>query len=407
MAMFEYLLTVPEFIDLLQNYDNIFYALEWNNVHIFDKLLEYNVSVNKIKCGMTPIMYLFILKTYDDEGKKFIKNIPYYFDKLLKAGADINLLDDKEKHLLDYVLHVTYQDYDVKPMISKILDRIDLTNVSDDNKSDMLFKIIVHTKKPYPHINIIPVNIFKRYFDITVKLGLDINKINKYGNTLFDNIVMSTKDYVAIEVIEYLLQNRAVLKNTSFAEIMRNIDRRVSYECVEALIKYGADVNEISGYVKHSAIIELLLSVNDGPNLNNCVKLLIRSGINTKSVDATGKNILMACIFGFKGFCDGGNSYLTSNNKIVDKFLERVDILLDHVNVNDTDKSGKTALMYALELNFSRPKELIKKLLKKGANTELVDNSGITTRTYLEKSSVYPIKEFITLFDAQINNFLT
>jgi hypothetical protein len=134
--------------------------------------------------------------------------------------------------------------------------------------------------------------------------------------------------------------------NTALTEAVR----KGHVDCVEVLLKHGADVNVVSNY----GTTALMRAAEQGHV--DCVEVLLKHGANVNAADNYGWTALIWAATNGHSDC--------------------VEVLLKHgANVNAADNYGWTALIVAATNGHS---DCVEALLKHGANVNAADNYGWT-----------------------------
>jgi len=316
---------------------------------------------------------------------KCAMNMPEKLELLVKAGADINkkLYSDK-KTLLMYVETVKETEFLVKlgadvdakdklgytPLMyaktakqTKFLIEAgaDVNTINKDGKTPLMCvnttlqaKLLLDAGADVNAYSYYYGSILHFYHDIEriklfVEYGANINKKNKDGEI---PLVLS-KNIKDFEKVKFFIETGADVNAsnkdgfTAISYYIENIER------TKYLIEKGANVNVRSyndgNFIfiysikkKNFKLTKLLLEVND---------------VNVNVKDNEGRTAFFLCV-------------LSSN---CDEIFEISKLLLDSgANVNDIDKYGKTALMYAQTVEQTRF------LIENGADVNIKDNYGET-----------------------------
>jgi ankyrin repeat protein len=212
-----------------------------------------------------------------------------------------------------------------------------------DSKSDSAFLITVNSSL------ITSIKLF-------VEKGMDPNKVNCNGKTPLILVpTKGTRDFV-FEISGYLFSkganihlsdkrgNNALIHNVN-CSIMRNID--------------------------HTGTINFLLD----------------NGADADKKNNIGNNALMVAIQA---------SDTKTDIRIITSVVQ---ILIDaKTNLDATDKTGRTALMLACKMNSPGRKEVIKMLLKGGADPNALSVKRSSTICFLLMGTNYPIDDIIKVF---------
>lgn len=189
--------------------------------------------------------------------------------------------------------------------------------------------------------------------------GADVNVINDCGG---DRPLQSAERKGYAELVELLIDNGAridVFGKCTNETILHSAVTHKHIEIVKLLLARGADVNVQDMYLNtplHKAAAKF-----------ECIaiaQLLIENGADVNAINKSGKTALYEAI---------ESSYFQGIRSV-----KMVELLLDHgvdVNAIVCDEKKLTPLLWAV---IERQKEIVKLLLKRGANRKAVDIDGNT-----------------------------
>ena len=187
----------------------------------------------------------------------------------------------------------------------------------------------------------------------------DVNKCYENGNTALLFLVANTNN---IEGINYIIEAGADLythcipqQEALFVAVENNANNAV----IETLIVNNTNLLHTDAYGNNA----LMLAAVKNPN-PNIIKTLIEYGLDVNDTNENGFNALMLASY--------------NNSKI-----SIIETLIDYsADVNSTDPLGHTPLM-AAALNGND--NLMRYLIKRGANASATDKNGLTVLDYYNK----------------------
>ncbi|XP_062501041.1 ankyrin repeat domain-containing protein 24-like [Corticium candelabrum] len=198
-----------------------------------------------------------------------------------------------------------------------------------------------------------------------LKKGAGPNKMDVEGRTPLQMASMTGHD----ECVELLVvDNEGINTQDSQGRSALVLAARGGHiRCVELLLKRGADV-----ILPDNVLMTALHYAASGGHID-CLKLLLEYNAKLAAEDKDGRTpLLLAAINNQAAVC-----------------LELID---RHTQINSTDNCSKTALMHAAE-NGSH--DCVDILLKKGANRDLKDSSGLTAGDFAQQSAHYGIVKIL------------
>lgn len=236
---------------------------------------------------------------------------------------------------------------------------------------------------------------------VLVDKGLDPDQKNNYGKTP-KMLAMDCKDVRVSAVLagdyiagEELDESKKLSLATKGMNLMQAVEKR-DYDAVDALLKQGADPNELYGDNLSHRGTDL---IGKTPLAMACiyldeklVKLLLDNKADPNLLDSEENHPL------FYSFISGG--YVNTNtfkNKTIDNILNM--FLEKGFNVNTpVTKNNMTLVCYAskvgpLQTSYNSDclsKKVLEWLLRKNANVNIADNDGVTPLMYVCNSD----KEF-------------
>ena len=385
-------------------------------------------KLSKNGCGASQaIMYSMIKKSISTD-EIIIKHskIGISINEMLINSLKLNN-EEFAKYLLKNDINVNYKDYDGRtPMVCaaekdlRSIVRMLLEKGADPNSKD-----------PYQR-PLIVVAAFANNFELLklfIDHGADVNASTPFGMTaLYASILMKNT-----EILKYLIERKFDLSNTlikavkefNYEAVKFLLDNGANpnvcdskginavkiaaemyqYEIEEMLVKKGADPNfeskakelsDLFGMIKYgrfqmmlqklsseeveSKIISILNSLHDINIKNEDGDTLLITALNNYEM----KKVALELIKKGADLNLCGANGMTPLMLLLDKGYEIDDAWLDNIkNVNSTNAEGKNALFYCRNVKI----DAIEKLIKKGADVNLKDNSGNTPLIYVIESN--------------------
>lgn len=182
-----------------------------------------------------------------------------------------------------------------------------------------------------------------------IKLGIDKNFKNDYGQTLLIRAAMENK----IDIAKYLLEIGAdieVSDQSGKDALFWSIEEK-NFAFVSLMLANGCNINK-----QYNGITPLILMV-DQQN-SDAVKYLLKNKADTEKQTKSVQTAIFYAVYLRNGNID-----------IVKNLLE------NSANINKQDKNGDTPLMLAAQNNFV---DIVKLLIKKGANINSKSKDGQT-----------------------------
>ena len=212
-----------------------------------------------------------------------------------------------------------------------------------------------------------------------VDQGDDVNQTNKYGFTAIFFAAGGTRTQStpkgSTEAVKFLLQHGAKANNKSnvngYTALMAACANQ-NAGSVSLLLDNGADVNALT---KDG---ESALSIAASRLEPEIVKLILSHGAHVTGIkDRNGQTPLIAAIAASPPLnftsSNAASDYIYKNAAVLSNAVTVVGLLLsNNTDTNVKDKSGKSALTYAVAESNSL---LVKALLKQGANPNITDQS--------------------------------
>ncbi|XP_057584834.1 2-5A-dependent ribonuclease isoform X2 [Hippopotamus amphibius kiboko] len=284
-----------------------------------------------------------LIKAVKDEDIERVK-------QLLKEGADVNFQEE---------------EWGWSP----------LHNAAESGNGDIVDLLLNHGAKPClrkkngatPFIvagiaeNVMPLKL------LLPKVA-DVNECDVNGFTAF----MEAAVYGRVESLRFLYENGANV----------NLHRKAKQD-QERIRKGGATALMDAAEKGHVEVVEILLhkmqadvNARDNMGRNALIYALLNSDI--EKVKAVTR-LLLGCNADVNVRGEGKKTPLIL--AVEKKNLDLVQMLLEqkHIEINDTDSEGRTALWSAVELNL---KEIAQLLCHRGASTDCGDLVAIATRNY-------------------------
>ena len=194
----------------------------------------------------------------------------------------------------------------------------------------------------------------------------------------------SVKDsYVRPEKIRLLLKKGADVNETrecSITILMNAVKSVLNSEVIDELLKAGADVNAVNEYGQN--VLMMAAICNSNPEI---IRMLLTAGADVKSSDKYGNTILMmAAAHNFNPFVI-------------------TELVSAGADVNAVNMFGETALIIAVKKRvYDRDfalLDVVRCLVRAGADTELADHEGKTALSYAyeheDDEGHNPVLEFL------------
>ncbi|XP_037001545.2 2-5A-dependent ribonuclease [Artibeus jamaicensis] len=199
--------------------------------------------------------------------------------------------------------------------------------------------------------------------------GAQVNERDHHGFTAF----MEAAWYGKVEALRFLYENGAEVNlgretmedqkklKKGGATALMDAAKKGHVEALRILLdEMGADVNACDN-MGRSALIHALANLKKSDVAMNIAHLLLAHGANINVRGEKGKTPLILAV---------ENDHLN----VVKMLLEQ-----EHIEIDDTDREGKTALLWAVELQRTEIAEL---LCSKGARTDCGDLLRLARRCY-------------------------
>ncbi len=327
------------------------YNWDKENVYqIIKLLLKRGANPNIIdNSGNFPLLIL-AKKVYRFDFKNLII-------KLVKYGADINLLDNKNETILSYLIQKNKCDADFIKFFLDFKPDINRTNIC------LMDAIKIRNEK---------------IIKLLIEYGCNVNYTNYPGENC---LYVAIDNQCDISIIELLIKHGANINHHShFRSILTRaffIKSDYGLEIVDILLKNGADPNYF--YNGTATFMGIFYDHSNNTNKNNIINIqkLFNFGLNPNILDTKNNNALLLAII---------NKYS----------LEIITLLIDKgINIHIINNENKTALMYAVEhikFDYEYCHQLINLLLDHGINTNITNLNGqtalITALDFINKSDI-------------------
>ncbi|MBN1232038.1 MAG: ankyrin repeat domain-containing protein [Candidatus Coatesbacteria bacterium] len=421
------------------NENELFRALENNDMKRFKEIMNTNVNVNARKegrdsydDGATPLiiassrrnkMAVSMLlsrgaqvNTATDNGRTAIMTAVDDLEltkMLVSRGASLYVKDKYGSTPLDYSLN--HKKKEVIDYLATILSQ----NKSQESK-DILNKAIYRAATSKE----------REIVDLLISKGADINGTPENSEPVIVNLASSENKYM----IEFLLSKGANInaKDRSGETALMKATERGNKTMVEFLLLKGADINmqdnqgetalfKAIGY-NHKEILSLLISKGadlniiarnksaiehaEDRNYKDIAELLRKSGarkpFNILPFVVISVPVSLLLFFVLLAYW-GGKS--TSRHELISASISRnyklVKALLDQgIDANVIDANGRTALMHAVMKNEDG---IVKLLLEKGASIDVRDSRGLTAFLYSAASDLNTLK-LLVQYGADMND---
>ncbi|XP_067660126.1 putative ankyrin repeat protein RF_0381 [Haliotis asinina] len=353
------------------------------NVEIVKYVLTQNImGINsRQKYGFTPAMNAALYKRKEA------------FDLLVKAGADLLLMNDLEQT----ILHVACQGGNI--VIIKYLIKREIVDI--DSRDVDGWTAVMHAASDGR----------KDVFDVLVKAGANLSLVNSNNESILHLACVEEN----VEIVKYLMKRDIVDINSQDINGWTPIMHAVSgghKDVFDVFLEAGADLSHVSH--KKENILHLAC---DGGN-TEIVKYLVKQDIvDLNSQDVNGWTPLMfaayagdAEVFGVLVEAGGDMSQVCNDKENILHMACRggnvkiVKYLLTHdiVDIDSQDEAGWTPVMHTAE---EKRKDAFDLLVKWGADLSLVDgNSDNILHFGCDAGSVEIVKYLLTHNVMDINS---
>ncbi|XP_054443512.1 2-5A-dependent ribonuclease [Pteronotus mesoamericanus] len=199
--------------------------------------------------------------------------------------------------------------------------------------------------------------------------GASVNEYDHHGFTAF----MEAAEYGKVEALRFLYENGAEVNlgretmkaqkklKKGGATALMDAAKKGHVEILSILLdEMGADVNACDN-MGRNALIHALVNLKKSDEVMNVARILLAHGANVNVRGEKGKTPLILAV---------ENDHLD----VVEMLLEQ-----EHIEINDTDTEGKTALLWAVEYKLTK---IAKLLCNKGASTDCGDLLKLARRCY-------------------------
>jgi ankyrin repeat protein len=207
-----------------------------------------------------------------------------YIKKWIKAGADVNQVDDIGLTPLHYA--IKFAKTDILTLIEII--EIFIKNGADINKLTNNESMTLLHYAVYYHMNI---DIIK----FLINKGANINAVGRSGKTIINDAI-SNND---LKTVKLLIENGVDLNLPDYigfkplhrAMLNYTLDRSNTMILIKTLIENGVDLNKINLNGKTLFYDAILMNIDE-----TIINYFIKKGANVNLVDNHGINSLMYCL---------------------------------------------------------------------------------------------------------------
>ncbi len=397
-------------------------ALNWavhtGNIEMIKLLLKHNADLNALNGeGMSSLadalnsnkvnMIEFLVKegaklypnNSDSPEKAFFEAVIFdnidAVEKALKSGVNINSVDMYNNTALTYAINTNNTKmvdlllkkgadfnirgyHNISPLgIAKrnnISEIIGILEKLDKNNKDVIIppEVYLHTaSKDTLRRDMIRAVEKNDYFTVKALLeaGVDANAQFKYDSTL----LQYSASFGYTPIVELLIEHGASVNSLSNSTSALILASRFGFlDTIEILLKYGANVNAVSSRHEYSAL--MAASVRSNKESLQVINLLIESGARVNQKDKDGNTALVYAVD--RGLADVVKLLLENgadhNNLIhTARSVGVLELLLKYRANVDTRDSYGTRLHRAAN---SGKTEEVRLLLKYGADTSIKNN---------------------------------
>ena len=217
-----------------------------------------------------------------------------------------------------------------------------------------------------------------------------------------------------LNVVDILLENNADISEKDYYEGWTALIHAAwngDKEIVETLLQNNANVNEKTSSGRTPGFTPLMLASYNGHK--DIVEILIQNNADINAKDDNGSTALFYTLFAPRkaGFVQNSKGWrweesrhlwILTSSIIQNGRKKIVEILLENSDVNETDKGGFTALIYA---SFIGDKDIVKMLIEKKADVNA--KSKRENETPLRSAAMNGHKEIVELLihnNADVND---
>jgi ankyrin repeat protein len=321
----------------------------------FDKvvrdLVEHGTDINSVdEWGNTA------LHSATDEG--YAEAVEF----LLEHGADVNKQSEYGSTALMEILRWNSWEKDAKNRIKivKMLLKYGAdTNIQTESGRTALHMAMANQDGYEEEIT-----------ELLLEHGAKVNIRDKDGVTPLFEACESSKSY---GIVKSLLKHGAEV-NVKDKKGKTPLFYAYSLNNIKSLLNYGADVNARDTAGK-TALFGILRKFAEFEQRKKVINLFVEKGYDINARDNEDHTLLMEMLYNFSN----SDGYLSGNeDRKTAGYLAELG-----VDVNAQDKSGKTALFYAVAINNPQSVAL---LLELGADSSIADNEGKKAFDYCKDS---------------------
>ena len=247
-------------------------------------------------------------------------------------------------------------------LVSRLLrNGLDVNTKNEDGNSSLHLLLKTHKQTS--------VEMFK----LLLSFGADINALNNR----FESPLLCAIDCKEEKIISLLLElDCAVNTEAPLGESPLSLAViEDQYKLTEALLRFGADVNQKCGRDEHTALHAAVCSFN-----NKLAQFLVQHGADVEAKDVLGETPL------FKASA--------TSNELVEFFLKCGS------SANTKNKFGETPLMKAIDDSQA---SIVRTLLEHGASVNATDQHGICPLLHRLRSSDVEICELLLQYGCDVN----
>lgn len=326
-------------------------------------------------------------------------------EKLIAAGADVNVANEKGATPLNYAL-LSIRD---PALLEKVITRKVNVNLQDKNGNTPLMFVLKTSRDPTA-------------VELLLDADADVNIKDKNGDTplMYVTRMMKENDFLDSDYFTELLLDFGAKVNERDAKgdtpLMNLIlSKRVAVlddvKLVNMFIKAGADL-DMEDYQGDTVLLTAVRDTASVPLIN----ALIMGGADVKKMGPASKTPLQYAQENLRlSLKDGYDEVLkrlttnTENQRVkffkflqIGSFSDIKEFIAQGADVNAADEAGDTPLMKMIV--YSRPLEEIKYLVENGANVEAANNEGDTP---LMKATMhngaYEVVEYLLSLGVAVN----
>lgn len=365
-----------------EKFVGFFFRNNFENISLAKEMLESGVNINyKTKNGATALIGAVLSE--DFKSVKWLLQNGANFQEKTKDG--IPLKEIASEPIQELFENAKLKEYNIK------LENIMLTSFEVIHEELPIKEIVFRDMIKHGNIETIDF--------ITEKSPININIQNEYGCSFLHDAI----EYRQPSSINWLLNNGidvslkdsdgktalidAVSKNSIYSFEIKEEDSSLSLETVHKIIEKSSSIINESDFDGNSPLMYVCERKDD--TAIKLIDILIKNGSNINQQNSDGITPLISAI-------------INGSKNNIERLLQE-----DSLDVNITTVDGETAIFKLIEHYPSF--EIFEKLIEKGADTELLNNKGLSLlnvldEEYMENFNNNFSEEISKIYDVLIEN---